>query len=76
MIRTVLGRAGDVDILVNDRKASRRHASIFYSGSEFRIRDEGSANGTLLNGSKVGEYIVRDGDEVTVGDTVLRFRLR
>jgi pSer/pThr/pTyr-binding forkhead associated (FHA) protein len=76
MIRTVLGRGSEADVLINDRKASRRHASIFYSGSEFRIRDEGSANGTLLNGSKVGEYIIRDGDEVTVGDTVMRFRLR
>jgi pSer/pThr/pTyr-binding forkhead associated (FHA) protein len=75
-IRTLIGRGPDADILLNDRKASRRHASIFYSGREFRIRDEGSANGTLLNGSKVIEYVIRDGDEVVIGSTVMRFRIR
>jgi pSer/pThr/pTyr-binding forkhead associated (FHA) protein len=73
-IRTVIGRGADADIQISDRKASRRHASILYSGSEFRIRDEGSANGTLLNGSKVTEYVIRDGDELVVGETVMRFR--
>jgi pSer/pThr/pTyr-binding forkhead associated (FHA) protein len=75
-IRTLVGRGAEADIQIHDRRASRRHASIFYSGNEFRVRDEGSANGTLLNGSKVGEYVVRDGDELVVGHTTLRFRIR
>jgi pSer/pThr/pTyr-binding forkhead associated (FHA) protein len=75
-IRTLIGRGTDADVRIDDRRASRRHASIFYTGTEFRIRDEGSANGTLLNGSKVVEYAIRDGDELLVGDTTLRFRLR
>ena len=75
-IRTLIGRSGDADIQLQDSRASRRHASIFFSGREFRIRDEGSANGTLLNGSKVSEYVVRDGDEVVIGGTVMRFRVR
>jgi pSer/pThr/pTyr-binding forkhead associated (FHA) protein len=66
----------DADVRLDDRRASRRHASIFYSGSEFRVRDEGSANGTLLNGSKVVEYALRDGDELLVGDTLIRIRFR
>jgi pSer/pThr/pTyr-binding forkhead associated (FHA) protein len=75
-IRTLIGRGAEADVRIDDRRASRRHASIFYSGSEFRIRDEGSANGTLLNGSKVVEYVLRDGDELRVGDSLIRIRLR
>jgi hypothetical protein len=75
-IRTLIGRGPDADIPVDNRNASRRHASIFYSGAEFRIRDEGSRHGTLLNGSFVVDEVIRDGDELTVGDIVMRFRIR
>ena len=67
-----------VDVLSkyeHDQRMSRSHASITYTGSEFRIRDEKSANGTFLNGSKVVEYAIRDGDKLLVGDTLLRFRV-
>jgi pSer/pThr/pTyr-binding forkhead associated (FHA) protein len=64
----------DADVRITDRKVSRRHASVFYSGTDFRMGDEGSANGTLLNGSKVSEYVIRDGDTFVVGAT--QFRLR
>jgi hypothetical protein len=71
---TVVGRGDDVQLRVADKKISRRHASIEFKAGEFRIRDEKSANGTLLNGSRVLEYALRHGDEVVVGDTKLRFR--
>ncbi|MEO6419109.1 MAG: FHA domain-containing protein, partial [Polyangiaceae bacterium] len=61
MTRVVIGRANEADVRVVDSKTSRKHAEIFYTGQEFRIRDEGSANGTLLNGSRVVEYVLRDG---------------
>jgi hypothetical protein len=75
-VRTTIGRGAKADVKVRDLRASRLHASIFYTGREFRIRDEGSMNGTRLNGSRVVEYGLRDGDDVRVGDTLLRFRLR
>jgi hypothetical protein len=74
-IRTLVGRGPEADLQVNDPKASRKHASIFFTGSEFRVRDESSVNGTSLNGSKVVEYVIRDGDQLRVGDTVFTFRL-
>jgi hypothetical protein len=70
-VRTVLGRGQDADVQVIDPRASRRHASIFFNGAEFRIRD--SVNGTVLNGSRVVEYAIRDGDELLIGDACLRF---
>lgn len=73
-VRSLLGRGPDADVHVADPKASRKHASIFFTGTEFRVRDESSVNGTLMNGSRVVEYAIRDGDELLVGDTLLRFR--
>lgn len=77
-VRTLLGRGPDADVWVNDPKASRKHASIFFTGAEFRVRDENSVNGTLLNGSRVVEYAIRDGDgdDLLIGDTLFRFRCR
>lgn len=73
MTRTVLGRADHADVRIDDAKVSRSHACILYVGNEFRVRDEGSGNGTLLNGSKVVEYALRDGDKLLLGDTLLKF---
>ena len=75
MVRTVVGRREHADFGLDDPKASRRHASIVYVGNEFRVRDEQSANGTLLNGSRVLEYALKDGDKLLIGDSLVRFRL-
>lgn len=74
MVRTVIGRGDVADIRINDSKLSRRHFIIFYTGSEFRVRDDGSANGTVLNGSRVVEYGLRNGDELVVGASTIVFR--
>jgi hypothetical protein len=73
MVRTLIGRGRQADIRVKDARLSRRHATIFFTGTEFRIRDEASGNGTMLNGSKVVEYCVRDGDEVVAGSSIFCF---
>jgi hypothetical protein len=75
MVRTLIGRGAEADLRLNDKNASRKHACLFYDGTEFRIRDVQSANGTFLNGSRVVEYAIRDGDKLLVGDTLLRFRV-
>lgn len=72
-VRTLIGRGASADAHVDSPMASRRHASIFFTGAEFRVRDESSRNGTILNGSRVVEYAIRDGDEVLLGDTLFRF---
>jgi pSer/pThr/pTyr-binding forkhead associated (FHA) protein len=72
-VRTLIGRGQGAHVRVHDNRMSKQHASIFYTGSEFRIRDEKSTNGTFLNGSQVVEYAIRDGDKLLVGDSLLRF---
>ena len=70
----VLGREAECDIaLVNDTTASRRHATITVSAGDYSIRDEGSSNGTFVNGAKITEQKLTPGDEVQVGGTRFRF---
>jgi len=70
----VIGREAGCDIaLVNDNTASRRHATITVSAGDYSIRDEGSSNGTFVNGAKITEQKLTPGDEVQVGGTRFRF---
>ena len=72
--RTVLGRGNAADIHIVDDGISRRHAEIVNQGTHMVVRDLGSTNGTFLNGSKIAEQVLRDGDKIQVGSTtILKF---
>jgi sigma-B regulation protein RsbU (phosphoserine phosphatase) len=69
-----LGRATDCTVPIRDRYLSRRHAEILYDASAWIIRDLGSVNGTLLNGSRLdGSAPLRPGDRITLGDSEVVF---
>jgi diguanylate cyclase (GGDEF)-like protein len=76
-----LGRALEADVRVNDALASRIHARITVErdpsggASRYRLKDLGSTNGTLLNGERVTDAYLQDGDKLTIGDQLLRFEL-
>ncbi len=65
----VLGRAGECGIKLTDLKASRRHAQLEKVGSEWRLKDLESPNGTRLNGREVDGAPVNAGDEIRIGET-------
>lgn len=70
----VIGRLPDCDIPVSDPNVSRKHAEIRRHGNEYLVADLGSTNGTRVNGAWVsGERRLRDGDEISVGATTIRF---
>jgi hypothetical protein len=70
----VIGREVGNDVaLPNDTTSSRRHATITVSGGEYSIRDEGSSNGTFVNGAKITEQKLRPGDELQIGGSKFRF---
>lgn len=72
---TTLGRAADRDIaLPADTSVSRAHARIIYQNGRHAAADDGSSNGTLVNGTRLSApHILSAGDTVQMGDTVLRY---
>jgi hypothetical protein len=72
---TTLGRGQKVDVFFHDPEASREHARINWDNGGFTLVDQGSSNGTFVNGGKVmGSQELNDGDLITIGETVLEFR--
>jgi hypothetical protein len=69
-----IGRDSGNDVVVNDEAASARHAVIELSDGSWWIEDEGSTNGTVLNGERVARRErLRDGDIVDIGRVGMRF---
>ena len=60
----------------NDVTVSRLHAVIIFTEGEYRLYDEGSTSGTLLNGQTIVDYgaPLIDGDEIQMGAVRVRFR--
>jgi len=69
----LIGRSSEVEITLADDSISRTHARISYRNDEFVLADLDSKNGTFLNGTRVHECPLHYGDEITVGNHVLRF---
>lgn len=72
--QSMLGRDAGNDLVVNDEAASARHAIVELADGVWWIEDQGSTNGTLLNGARIGRRErIRDGDVVDIGRISLRF---
>jgi hypothetical protein len=72
---TVVGRDLGLGLsLVNESTVSRRHASVTRAGTNVRVIDHGSSNGTFVNGVKVvGEATLHPGDSVQFGAVQCRY---
>ncbi len=66
------GKANTV-ALPGDPRASLRHAVVERTPRGWRLRDAGSTNGTWVNGERVDERLLADGDQLQVGQTLLVF---
>jgi len=62
-----VGRAEDRDLIIASTRVSRHHCEIVNDQGRLTLRDAGSGNGTLVNGEKVQEQVLRPGDEVQIG---------
>jgi DNA-binding winged helix-turn-helix (wHTH) protein len=71
----VIGRAPEASVWIDSTSVSRRHARILVSAGRATLEDLGSKNGTWLRGKKVASPSeLADGDVITVGSVVLKFR--
>ncbi len=68
-----IGRHPDSNLVLADPNVSRNHAEIRPQGDRYVVVDLGSTNGTRVNGVRVDNQPLEDGDEVTFGNTRMRF---
>jgi hypothetical protein len=68
-----IGRLPECNIVLADPNVSRKHAEIRPRGQGFVLTDFNSTNGTRVNGIRVGEHVLQDGDEIAFGNTRMRF---
>lgn len=69
------GRGEGNTVIVNDLRASRQHAELFWDGNSFVLIDLSSSNGTFVNGSRISTHMLQDGDEIQIGLLVYVFRV-
>ena len=70
---TRIGRAIAADIRLDDPTVSRKHARLVVRGEEVAILDDRSMNGVFVNGERVSEATLADGDEIVLGRVHMRF---
>jgi Protein of unknown function (DUF3662)/FHA domain len=71
-----IGRGRQADVVLNDPNVSRKHAEIRPRGGSWVINDLGSTNGSQLNGRRIdGPEVLRPGDEIELGASVMTFTL-
>lgn len=69
-----IGRHPDNTIQILDRIISKEHAQILRTADgKYLLRDLGSLNGTYIRGERVGDHVLLDGDEITLGATRLLY---
>jgi hypothetical protein len=71
-----LGRSRQCDVVLEDPNVSRQHAEIRPRGGSWVLTDLGSTNGSSINGRRIdGPEVVRPGDELEIGTSVIKFEL-
>ena len=72
----IVGRSPSSDICVNEPFVSASHARFSLQGPALVIEDLNSLNGTLVNGRALEPATLREGDEVQIGDVVMKVNRR
>lgn len=71
---TTIGRRAGQDIRLDDERASRAHAEIRRVGDRSLLVDNGSSNGTFVNGERIHERLLGADDVIEIGSTTLIYR--
>ena len=73
--RAMVGRDKGCDVQIDDPSVSRRHVAFERRGGDWLVVDQGSVNGSFLDGKRVGEAPLRDGQRLRLGSVELRVEI-
>jgi len=68
----VVGRSSELDMVLVEEMVSRKHAVFRFENGILTVQDLGSTNGTFVNGERIDKAMLREGDRVLVGTSILR----
>lgn len=71
---SLVGRAPENDVQLNDPRVSKTHAQILVGSDKVEIVDRNSSNGVLVSGGRVTRVTLTPDDDVALGDTIIRVR--
>jgi pSer/pThr/pTyr-binding forkhead associated (FHA) protein len=71
-----IGRSAAAGLTLDDATVSRRHAVLLRDDTGTRILDDRSLNGTRVNGERVTEATLRDGNVIALGRVRLHYLKR
>ena len=70
-----VGRGEGVTITIDHMSVSRQHCVFVFDGETCTVRDNGSTNGTLVNGVPIDQRVLQHGDRISVGYSTFLFLL-
>jgi diguanylate cyclase (GGDEF)-like protein len=68
-----IGRSVKCDVPIDQESVSRKHARLTFEGSRYKLTDLGSTNGSYVNDELCTERYLKDGDQLKIGRTILKF---
>jgi hypothetical protein len=70
--KTTIGRAEDNTVQIAEASVSSHHCEVLLRGSEVKVRDLNSTNGTYIDGVKVTESVIKPGHILRLGEIQMR----
>ena len=70
-----IGRDSANQICLIDQSVSRQHCVITHGNGQYKLRDDNSSNGTIVNSVPVGEAVLNEGDRIRIGNSMFLFLL-
>jgi hypothetical protein len=68
----VIGRSSELDMVLVEDMVSRKHSKISTGEGDLSIQDLGSTNGTFVNGERIKQSKLKEGDRVLIGTSIIK----
>jgi serine/threonine protein kinase len=72
---TTIGRINGNDFVIDRPSVSRRHARLWFNNGRWYLEDLQSSNGTMVNGERITQTVLNDGDVIDFGKERAVFRV-